>query len=120
MEHSATSPAALTAEQHALGTASAQPSRDACLLDVARAFVFAAQRATLFDSQKRRDAQGTMSAFGQKVAAPVRTYEEEMKFLQPQRRDVLDHQARPLPNMRVKRGVPSYVPTTRVVSKTRS
>jgi len=70
-----------------------------------RAFVFAAQRATLSASNKRRDAQRTMSAFGQKVAAPVRTYEEEMKFLS--RNDATSWTIKPgfVPNMRVKRGV---------------
>ena len=48
-----------------------------------------------------------MSAFGQKVAAPVRTYEEEMKFLS--RNDATSWTIKPgfVPNMRVKRGVPS-------------
>ena len=47
-----------------------------------------------------------MSAFGQKVAAPVRTYEEEMKFLS--RNDATSWTIKPgfVPNMRVKRGVP--------------
>ena len=49
-----------------------------------------------------------MSAFGQKVAAPVRTYEEEMKFLS--RNDATSWTIKPgfVPNMRVKRGVPSF------------
>ena len=53
-------------------------------------------------------AQRTMSAFGQKVAAPVRTYEEEMKFLS--RNDATSWTIKPgfVPNMRVRRGVPSY------------
>ena len=48
-----------------------------------------------------------MSAFGQKVAAPVRTYEEEMKFLS--RNDATSWTIKPgfVPNMRVRRGVPS-------------
>ena len=42
-----------------------------------------------------------MSAFGQKVAAPVRTYEEEMKFLS--RNDATSWTIKPgfVPNMRV-------------------
>ena len=46
-----------------------------------------------------------MSAFGQKVAAPVRTYEEEMKFLS--RNDATSWTIKPgfVPNMRVRRGV---------------
>ena len=48
-----------------------------------------------------------MSAFGQKVAAPVRTYEEEMKFLS--RNDATSWTIKPgfVPNMRVRRGVSS-------------
>ena len=48
-----------------------------------------------------------MSTFGQKVAAPVRTYEEEMKFLS--RNDATSWTIKPgfVPNMRVRRGVPS-------------
>ena len=61
-----------------------------------------------------------MSAFGQKVAAPVRTYEEEMKFLS--RNDATSWTIKPgfVPNMRVKRGVPrcrgAVTPSTRLVS----
>ena len=61
-----------------------------------------------------------MSAFGQKVAAPVRTYEEEMKFLS--RNDATSWTIKPcfVPNMRVKRGVPlcrdAFTPSTRLVS----
>ena len=64
-----------------------------------------------------------MSAFGQKVAAPVRTYEEEMKFLS--RNDATSWTIKPgfVPNMRVKRGVPrccgAVTPSTRVVSRRR-
>ena len=62
-----------------------------------------------------------MSAFGQKVAAPVRTYEEEMKFLS--RNDATSWTIKPgfVPNMRVARGVPrccgAFTPSTRVVSR---
>ena len=57
-----------------------------------------------------------MSAFGQKVAAPVRTYEEEMKFLS--RNDATSWTIKPgfVPNMRVKRGVPSYACHRRALS----
>ena len=61
-----------------------------------------------------------MSAFGQKVAAPVRTYEEEMKFLS--RNDATSWTIKPgfVPNMRVRRGVPrcggAFTPSTRLVS----
>ena len=64
-----------------------------------------------------------MSAFGQKVAAPVRTYEEEMKFLS--RNDATSWTIKPgfVPNMRVKSGVPrcggAFTPSTRLVSRTR-
>ena len=60
-----------------------------------------------FGQQHAATHKGTMSAFGQKVAAPVRTYEEEMKFLS--RNDATSWTIKPgfVPNMRVRRGVPS-------------
>ena len=58
-----------------------------------------------------------MSAFGQKVAAPVRTYEEEMKFLS--RNDATSWTIKPgfVPNMRVQRGVPSCMHHRRASSR---
>ena len=58
-----------------------------------------------------------MSAFGQKVAAPVRTYEEEMKFLS--RNDATSWTIKPgfVPNMRVTHGVPSYASSSCIVAR---
>ena len=60
-----------------------------------------------------------MSAFGQKVAAPVRTYEEEMKFLS--RNDATSWTIKPgfVPNMRVRSRRPAVPRRRHAVDATR-